>query len=246
MDCGTTKDQMVRPRGYPHIFVTLSIFPGSVTEDVHSKTLESWYPILLIACYNVFDLIGRSLTAYFLLENTNIALGASFARLLFYPLYLGCLHDPRFFRNEVVVASLTSLLGITIGYFTSVLMILAPKLVQKQHSETAGIFMVIFLTLGLAIGSACVRVNVGLGLFLVALGLFLVALLVVPLMDMFYIKGQSRNFCGFYVMVGLVGFSGLANTLVQRGLVRSAAVLPKRYTQAVVSGASTSGLYARV
>ncbi|KNA05383.1 hypothetical protein SOVF_190870 [Spinacia oleracea] len=134
--------------------VTLSIFPGSVTEDVHSAVLKDWYAILLITCYNVFDLIGKSLTAVYLLDNTNIALGACFARFLFYPLYLGCLHGPQIFRTEIPVASLTSLLGITTGYFASVLMILAPKTVQLQCSETAGILMVLFLTLGLVIGSS--------------------------------------------------------------------------------------------
>lgn len=133
--------------------VTLSIFPGSVTEDVHSAVLKDWYAILLITCYNVFDLIGKSLTAVYLLDNTNIALGACFARLLFYPLYLGCLHGPQFLRTEIPVTSLTSLLGLTTGYFASVLMILAPKMVQIQHSETAGILIVVFLILGLAIGS---------------------------------------------------------------------------------------------
>ncbi|KNA05382.1 hypothetical protein SOVF_190860 [Spinacia oleracea] len=133
--------------------VTLSIFPGSVTEDVHSTVLKDWYAILLITCYDVFDLIGKSLTAVYLLDNTNIALGACFARLLFYPLYLGCLHGPQFLRTEIPVTSLTSLLGLTTGYFASVLMILAPKMVQIQHSETAGILIVVFLILGLAIGS---------------------------------------------------------------------------------------------
>ncbi|KAL2933955.1 Equilibrative nucleotide transporter 1, partial [Bienertia sinuspersici] len=59
----------------PKLIVTLSIFPGFVTEDVHSKTLGSWYPILLITCYNMFNFLGRSLTTFFLLDNANIALG---------------------------------------------------------------------------------------------------------------------------------------------------------------------------
>ncbi|KAK6160166.1 hypothetical protein DH2020_003547 [Rehmannia glutinosa] len=58
--------------------VTLSIFPGSVTEDVHSDTLKDWYPIILIAGYNVFDLIGKSLTPLYLMENAKVAIGASF------------------------------------------------------------------------------------------------------------------------------------------------------------------------
>ncbi|KAG6498796.1 equilibrative nucleotide transporter 1-like [Zingiber officinale] len=133
--------------------VTLSIFPGYITEDVHSETLKDWYPIILIAGYNVFDLVGKSLTAFYLLENENIAVVSCIVRLLFYPLFLGCLHGPKFFRTEVPVAILTCLLGLTNGYLSSVLMILAPKSVPIQHSETAGIVIVLFLVIGLAIGS---------------------------------------------------------------------------------------------
>ncbi|KAH9709001.1 Equilibrative nucleotide transporter 1 [Citrus sinensis] len=133
--------------------VTLSIFPGYITEDVHSEILKDWYGIILIAGYNVFDLVGKSLTAIYLLENEKVAIGGCFARLLFFPLFLGCLHGPKFFRTEIPVTLLTCLLGLTNGYLTSVLMILAPKVVQLQHAETAGIVIVLFLVLGLAAGS---------------------------------------------------------------------------------------------
>ncbi|KMT07268.1 hypothetical protein BVRB_6g148980 [Beta vulgaris subsp. vulgaris] len=133
--------------------VTLSIFPGFITEDVHSELLGDWYAILLITAYNIFDLVGKCLTSIYLFENENAAVNACLARLLFYPLYLGCLHGPQIFRTEIPVTVLTCLLGLTNGYLTSVLMILAPKKVQLQHAETAGILVVLFLILGLACGS---------------------------------------------------------------------------------------------
>jgi solute carrier family 29 (equilibrative nucleoside transporter), member 1/2/3 len=133
--------------------VTLSIFPGFITEDVHSEALKDWYPILLISAYNVFDLVGKSLPAVYLLKNANVAVAGSFARLLFYPLFYGCLHGPSFFRTEIPVTVLTCLLGLTNGYLTGILMILAPKAVPIHHSETAGIVIVLFLGIGLVIGS---------------------------------------------------------------------------------------------
>lgn len=133
--------------------VTLSIFPGSVTEDVHSETLKDWYPIILIAGYNVFDLIGKMLTPLYIVENAKAAIGASFGRLLFLPFFYGCLHGPDLLRTEIPVMILTCLLGLTNGYFTCVLMILAPKTVRLQHAETAGIVLVLYLIVGLAIGS---------------------------------------------------------------------------------------------
>ncbi|GMH27635.1 hypothetical protein Nepgr_029478 [Nepenthes gracilis] len=133
--------------------VTLSIFPGYITEDVHSEIFKDWYSIFLITVYNVFDLVGKSLTAVYLPENPKVSIGASAGRLLFYPLFWGCLHGPRFFRTEIPVTFLTFLLGLTNGYLTSVLMILAPKTVQLQHAEIVGIVIVLFLVVGLAIGS---------------------------------------------------------------------------------------------
>ncbi|EEF36986.1 equilibrative nucleotide transporter 1 [Ricinus communis] len=133
--------------------VTLAIFPGYITEDVHSEILKDWYSVLLITGYNVFDMVGKSLTAVYLLENAKVAIGGCFVRLLFFPLFLGCLHGPEFFRTEIPVTILTCLLGLTNGYLTSVLMILAPKVVPLQHAETAGIVIVLFLVLGLAGGS---------------------------------------------------------------------------------------------
>ncbi|KAK7263935.1 hypothetical protein RJT34_31534 [Clitoria ternatea] len=133
--------------------VTLAIFPGYITEDVHSQILKDWYPILLITGYNVFDLVGKSLTAVYLLENEKIAIGSCIVRLLFFPLFLGCLHGPQFFRTEIPVTILTCLLGLTNGYLTSVLIILIPKTVKLQHAKTAGIASVLFLVFGLAAGS---------------------------------------------------------------------------------------------
>lgn len=133
--------------------VTLSIFPGYITEDVHSEILKDWYPILLITAYNVFDLVGKSLTAVYVLENAKVAMGSTVVRLLFFPLFYACLRGPKFMRTEIPVTVLTSLLGLTNGYLTSVLMILAPKAVQLQHAETAGIVMVLYLVVGLAAGS---------------------------------------------------------------------------------------------
>ncbi|XP_059278712.1 equilibrative nucleotide transporter 1 [Lycium ferocissimum] len=133
--------------------VTLCIFPGYVTEDVHSQLLKDWYPILLITGYNVFDMVGKCLTPLLYLENAKVAIGACFARLLFLPLFYGCLHGPKFFRTELPVTILTCLLGLTNGYLTSLLLMLGPKTVQLQHAEIAGTVLVLFLVIGLAIGS---------------------------------------------------------------------------------------------
>lgn len=133
--------------------VTLSIFPGYITENVRSRLLGDWYPILLITTYNVSDLIGKCLTAAYVLKSTKKATCACIVRLLFYPVFAACIHGPKFFQTEIPVIFLTSALGVTNGYLTSVLMIHAPRSVPASEAETAGIVMALFLAIGLAGGS---------------------------------------------------------------------------------------------
>lgn len=83
-----------------------------------------------------------------------------------------------------------------------------------------------------------VRINVG-------LGLFVVSLLVVPVMDVTYIKGQVGVYGGFYVSVAAVALAGLADALVQGGVIGAAGEMPERYMQAVVAGTAASGKLSR-
>lgn len=84
------------------------------------------------------------------------------------------------------------------------------------------------------VSDAYVRINVG-------LALFVVSLLVVPVMDAVYIKGRVGLNDGFDVTVAAVALSGVADALVQGGLVGAAGELPERYMQAVVAGTAGSG-----
>ena len=74
------------------------------------------------------------------------------------------------------------------------------------------------------------------------LGLFVVSLLVVPLLDAFYVKGRVGLYDGFYITVGAVALSGVADALVQGSIVGSAGELPERYMQAVIAGTAGSGM----
>ncbi|KAL7222321.1 hypothetical protein ACSBR1_024096 [Camellia fascicularis] len=133
--------------------VTLSIFPGYLTEDVKSRFFQDWYPILLITTYNLMGFLGKSLTAIYIPKKITGETWACFARLLLYPLFIVCVHGPKSPRSELPVVFLTATLGFTNGYLTSVPMILAPKLVPVEESEIVGIVMSLFLVIGLATGS---------------------------------------------------------------------------------------------
>ena len=133
--------------------VTLSIFPGFIAENLQSRTLKDWYPVLLIAMYNTSDLVGKSLTSTYVLESISKATWGCIARLLFYPLFTVCLHGPHWLKTEVPMAFLTIALGLTNGSLTSVLMILTPKSVPTSEAEVSAVVMAVFLGMGLAAGS---------------------------------------------------------------------------------------------
>ncbi|XP_042483969.1 equilibrative nucleotide transporter 8-like [Macadamia integrifolia] len=78
---------------------------------------------------------------------------ACILRILFYPLFTACLHGPKQLRTEVPVIFLIGMLGLSNGYLTSVLMILAPKSVLVEEAVTVGVVMALFLVIGLVIGS---------------------------------------------------------------------------------------------
>lgn len=135
--------------------ITLAIFPGFLTEDVTSVALGDWYPVLLIACYNVFDLVGKSLSATYVPSSQVYGFGWAAARLLFVPLYSACVHGPSIFRTETLVFVLTGLLGLSNGYLTSCFFVMAPKGFKNGSldAETAGVVMVLALVVGLTLGS---------------------------------------------------------------------------------------------
>nr|AFK40599.1 unknown [Lotus japonicus] len=132
---------------------TLSIFPGFIAEDLESELLKDWYPTILITVYNLADLTGKSLTAFCVPQSITKAIWAATTRLLFYPMFVVCLHGPKWLKTEVPIVVLTFLLGFTNGYLPSVLMILAPKSVPFSESELFAIVMIAFLGFGLVGGS---------------------------------------------------------------------------------------------
>ncbi|XP_071689100.1 equilibrative nucleotide transporter 8-like [Rutidosis leptorrhynchoides] len=133
--------------------VSISIFPGYLSENVKSSHFTDWYPILLITTFNFGDLIGKLFTTIYVPVNSKVVVLCSVGRVLFYPFFVGCIYGPNWMRSETSVIVLTLILGLTNGYLTSVLMMLAPKLVHIDKSEVVGIIMQTFLFIGLVLGS---------------------------------------------------------------------------------------------
>ncbi|KAH6760541.1 Nucleoside transporter family protein [Perilla frutescens var. frutescens] len=133
--------------------VTLSIFPGFLAENIKSDMLKDWYPIALITTYNLSDFVGKAMTGIYVMDGIGKATWWCMARLVLYPLFVGCFRGPEWLRAEAPVVVLTVILGLSNGYLTSVIMILAPKVVAEVEAEVASIVMAVLLAMGLVAGS---------------------------------------------------------------------------------------------
>ncbi|CAI5457894.1 unnamed protein product [Closterium sp. Yama58-4] len=133
--------------------ITISIFPGFISE-LQSSALGSWYPILLISIYNVFDFFGKMAPVVFLVSDLKVLVALVLARGGFYVLNPFCVWwGPLWARHEVIIAAITGAFGFSNGLLTSLLMMAAPNQVPRDRAESAAMVMVIFLVVGLFIGS---------------------------------------------------------------------------------------------
>lgn len=63
----------------------------------------------------------------------------------------------------------------------------------------------------------------------------------IPVLDLVYVKGRVGLYVGFDITSVAVGLSGVADALMQGGLIGVAGEMPERYTQAVIAGTAGSG-----
>ncbi|KNA15144.1 hypothetical protein SOVF_100870, partial [Spinacia oleracea] len=105
--------------------LTLSIFPGFLYENTGAHTLGTWYSVVLIAMYNVLDLIGRytPLIKCLNLESRKGLMIAILARVLFVPAF----YFTAKYADEGWMILLTSILGFTNGHLTVCVLTAAPK-----------------------------------------------------------------------------------------------------------------------
>ncbi|EMP40594.1 Equilibrative nucleoside transporter 3 [Chelonia mydas] len=72
-----------------------------------------------------------------------------------------CNYQPRshikmvVFNKDVYPAVFIALLGLSNGYLGTLAIIYGPKILPKELAEATGVVMTFYLTLGLALGSAC-------------------------------------------------------------------------------------------
>ncbi|XP_004673587.2 PREDICTED: equilibrative nucleoside transporter 1 isoform X2 [Condylura cristata] len=143
--------------------ITIGLFPA-VTAEVQSSIEGTWgnyfIPVSCFLTFNVFDWLGRSLTAVFMWpgKDSRWLPGLVLARLVFVPLLLLCNVKPRhylpvLFKHDAWFIFFMAAFAFSNGYLASLCMCFGPKKVKPTEAETAGTIMAFFLSLGLALGA---------------------------------------------------------------------------------------------
>lgn len=145
--------------------VTIGVFPA-VTAKVESSIagtspwVKYFTPVSCFLTFNVFDWLGRSLTAITMWPGKDSRLLPSLvlARLVFIPLLLLCnIKSHRYlavvFEHDAWFFIFMAAFAFSNGYLASLCMCFGPKKVKPDEAETAGAIMAFFLTLGLALGA---------------------------------------------------------------------------------------------
>ncbi|XP_027186257.1 equilibrative nucleotide transporter 3-like isoform X2 [Cicer arietinum] len=130
--------------------LTLSIFPGFLIEDTGAHKLGTWYALVLIAMYNVGDLIGRYIPLIELLklESRKLTTVAILCRFLLVPAF----YFTAKYGDQGWMIMLTSFLGLSNGYLTVCVMTSAPKGYKGPEQNALGNLLVLFLLGGIFAG----------------------------------------------------------------------------------------------
>ncbi|KAK3184262.1 hypothetical protein Dsin_031548 [Dipteronia sinensis] len=130
--------------------LTLSIFPGFLLEDIGSHSLGTWYALVLIAMYNVGDLIGRyiPLVKFLKLKSRKGLMVVVLSRFLFIPAF----YFTAKYGGQGWIIMLTSVLGVTNGYLTVCVLTSAPKGYKGPEQNALGNLLMLFLAGGIFSG----------------------------------------------------------------------------------------------
>lgn len=132
-------------------FVCLSCFPG-VISALQSTTFElaSWYPIVLVGCYNLGDLVGKNLPMYVMYFDVTTLHWPWLLQVVFVPFFVLAVLHP---LPDIVAIVSVVLLGLVTGYVATSSMILAPSVCSEYQKEVAGMVGGLSAILGLCLGS---------------------------------------------------------------------------------------------
>ncbi|KAI3954310.1 hypothetical protein MKW92_044275 [Papaver armeniacum] len=132
--------------------LTYSIFPGFLAEDTGKHGLGTWYALVLLAMFNVLDLLGRyiPMVESLKLESRRGLMIATVSRFALVPAF----YFTAKYGDQGWMILLTSLLGLSHGYLTVCYFIVAPQGYKGPEQNALGNLLTIFVLGGLVVGIA--------------------------------------------------------------------------------------------
>ncbi|KAK4859056.1 hypothetical protein QYF36_026112 [Acer negundo] len=130
--------------------LTLSIFPGFLYENTGEHKLGAWYALVLVASFNVWDLISRyiPLADCLNLESRKWLMIVILSRFLLVPAF----YFTTKYGDQGWMIMLTSFLGLTNGYLTVCVFTSAPKGYKGPEQNALGNILVLCLLVGIFVG----------------------------------------------------------------------------------------------
>ncbi|KAH9488403.1 hypothetical protein Btru_062837 [Bulinus truncatus] len=135
-------------------YVTVSLYPGIISEVVSCR-LGTWMPVVLMACFNITDALGKMFAAVINNYSKLRLLLCTLCRLCLIPMVILCI-KPRFrpiLSGEAWSIFITILLGVSNGYFGCLPLVLAPSQVTPRLRELCGNTMMLSFTLAIVAGT---------------------------------------------------------------------------------------------
>ncbi|XP_017131906.1 equilibrative nucleoside transporter 2 [Drosophila elegans] len=143
---------------------TLSVYPAVTvlmqSEHEHSEWTDVYYlPVVNYLIFNCGDYFGRILTGWIERPvNQNTSLLFIVIRMAFVPFFL-CSNSsehnflPILVKHDYSFIAMMVMFALSNGYFTNILLIMAPRSVKQHEKELASSIMAAALSCGMAVGS---------------------------------------------------------------------------------------------
>ncbi|VDM58484.1 unnamed protein product [Angiostrongylus costaricensis] len=145
-------------------FVTLAVFPTVLAGTVPNKKGEPWNGELYAGFttflnFNLMAAVGSTAANFIQIPGPKTLLLPVLARLLFIPYFMLCNYNiddrvmPVIFQNEWFFIIGNAVMALSSGYFSSLGMMYAPRVVPESLSKTAGMAAALCLVAGEVIGN---------------------------------------------------------------------------------------------
>ncbi|VBB29569.1 unnamed protein product, partial [Acanthocheilonema viteae] len=134
------------------------IMDGTEMNRVVSKTEKLFTPIMAYLLFNFFAAAGSFLANFVQWPSPKWVVVPVIARIALIPLMIFCYFRPEYrtwdvwFYNVWIYIIFAVIMSITSGYFSSVIMMYVPRIVEPSKSTVAGMIAAFFLIFGITCG----------------------------------------------------------------------------------------------